>query len=131
MKVRYATDEDYPLFAKWWKAHGWEPVHPAMLSPQGIVVTEDGGKPLCVGWFIKTDTKTALFEWSVKDPEVKGKLGGEALDMLFWVLKDLAKEAGYKLFVAFAENERFIKRLVEVHGAQVGDRAMTTIIGKL
>lgn len=131
MKVRYATKEDYPLFASWWKAHGWEPVHPAMLSPQGVVVLDKNDTPLCVGWFIKTDTETALFEWSVKDPKLKGKQAGEALDMLFWVLIELAKESGYKLFVTFAEHESLIKRLTKVHGAQVGDRAMTTVIGKL
>ncbi len=130
MEVRLFQESDYPTFQRWWEAHGWDAVPPQMLSPDGIVIEQDG-KALCGGWFISTNTQTALFEWIVKDPEVKGELAAEALDTLISMLKTLAKNQGYILYVTFLEHGGLTKRFTEKHGGQVGDKNLGTVIGKL
>ena len=39
-----------------------------MLSPTGILVSEDD-MPIIGGWYIQTNSLTALAEWIVKHPE--------------------------------------------------------------
>ncbi len=130
MNVRQFEEKDYSMFTTWWKAHGWEEIPPQMLSPDGIVIEEDG-KALCGGWVISTNTQTALFEWIVKNPEVKGKQAAEALDALIRTLKALAKRRGYVLYVTFLEHGGLTKRFIERHGAQIGDKTLSTVIGQL
>jgi hypothetical protein len=128
--ARKFEEKDYPMFKAWWKAHGWEEVPPQMLSPDGIVIEQDG-KTLCGGWVISTNTQTALFEWIVKDPEVNGKRGAEALDTLIVTMKALAKQKGYTLYVTFTEHGGLTKRFTEHHGAHPGDKTLSTVIGPL
>lgn len=129
MKVRGFTEADYTEVAKWWVAHGWQPVPPGSLPIIGMIVESPKNK-LCAGWIYQTDSDIAWLEWVVGNPEADKMERSEALDMLVQSLLRAAKERGHSAIFTTLRHERLIERYKK-HGFKVTDENMTCMIGRI
>ena len=103
MKIIPFKKSYYEEVCEWWKEHGWEPLKENMLTTEGYVVEEDGTKIVC-GWFVRTNSLTALLEWIVGNPKVESKKVYKALEMLESHICKIANESGYEMLLTFLEH---------------------------
>ena len=103
MKIIPFKKSYYGEIYEWWKEHGWEPLNESMLTTEGYVVEDNGTKIVC-GWFVRTNSLTALLEWIVGNPKVESKKVYKALEMLESHICKIANESGYEMLLTFLEH---------------------------
>ena len=103
MKIIPFKKSYYGEICEWWKEHGWEPLNESMLTTEGYVVEDNGTKIVC-GWFVRTNSLTALLEWIVGNPKVESKKVYKALEMLESHVCKIANESGYEMLLTFLEH---------------------------
>ena len=122
MKIRlFNPKEDYSKLTTWWEAHDWPAVHPASLSKNGFIVHDK--EDIVAGWYIRTDTGTALCEWIVGNPEIKGKRKLRALKKLINYIEDRSKKDGYHMIMTFLEHKGLMNTMSKM-GYTEGDKGM-------
>ena len=126
MVVKLIDKDDLAMMQDWWKAHKWTPPIPQMLSPTGILVSEEDF-PICAGWYIQTNTETALCEWLVKNPDSPKKQSDKAFSLLYDTIEELARSDGYKLIITFLSHPIF-ERFIKSKGYQKGDDSLNTYL---
>lgn len=126
MTIKLIDEHDLVFMREWWKAHDWTPPHSYMLSPTGILVSEDD-MPLVGGWYIQTNSLTALAEWIVKNPKASARQCNMALDVLYDTLESLARTDGYKVLITLLNHPKF-EEYLENREYIKGDLALNTYI---
>jgi len=126
MVVKLIDKHDLPMMHKWWEAHDWVPPIPQMLSPTGILVSENDF-PICGGWYIQTNSQTALAEWIVKNPDAKKKQCDNGLRLLYDTIEELARTDGFKLIITFLNHPKFEEFLLTKEYIK-GDDSLNTYI---
>ena len=122
MEVRsFNLYKDYETVSNWWKKQKWTPVHPVSLSPNGYIVHDS--EDIAAGWYIKTDTGTALCEWVVGNPAIKGKRNSRALKKLINYIEYKSKNDGYKCIMTFLEHKGLMNTMSRM-GYIEGDNSM-------
>lgn len=119
--------EHYGIVNQWWeKTHTKQP---SFLPPIGVIIF-NGDIPLAAGWMIRcyeTDAPMVILDYFVSNPDVREQRS-EAIDMLIYILENIASDNGYSIVIATPNYKRLVKRAVESHGYQEGEN--TTIIAK-
>tara|TARA_Y100001938_G_scaffold135729_1_gene197714 strand:+ start:2407 stop:2799 length:393 start_codon:yes stop_codon:yes gene_type:complete len=126
INVKLINSDDYIMIRKWWGKHNWEPVHPYLLSNTGYLVSFNDF-PIVAGWYIKTNSLTALVEWIVKNPKSKPKLFIKGLSFLCKTIEEQAKKDGYKMLITFLENNK-LKKFMERRDYKKGDMGLDTYV---
>jgi len=98
----------YEEICEWWKEHSWEPVNEDILSFEGYVVVDEDDEKIICGWFVRTNSLTALLDWVVSNPKFKGKKVYKALTILEDHVCKLADELGYKMIMNMSEHNGLI-----------------------
>jgi hypothetical protein len=126
MTIKLIDEHDLVFMREWWKAHGWTPPLSYMLSPTGILVSEDD-MPLVGGWYIQTNSLTALAEWIVKNPKASARQCSLGLDVLYDTIENLARQDGYEILITFLNHPKFEEYLKDREYIK-GDVALNTYI---
>ena len=129
VEIRLIERDDMQYINRWWKEHGWEPVHPYMLSRTGYVVSQND-EPVVAGWYIKTNGGGALLEWIVKNPSAPKKAVDKCLDVLVSSVESYAKEDGYLMILTFIEHKS-LKRFLTKRQYLEADKAMDVYLKEL
>jgi len=111
-KKDFSYDEHYGIIEKWWIASRSYPPKREHLSATGILVEADG-KPACVGFIYRTDSKICIFEFVVSNPEIGKEQRDAALTFLIESAKEWAKSNGFTLIYCSIGIQKYINRLEE------------------
>tara|TARA_R100000742_G_C4237592_1_gene57910 strand:+ start:317 stop:727 length:411 start_codon:yes stop_codon:yes gene_type:complete len=114
LNIRSLNDTDWDVLQEWWKQ--WpEWVAPArdFLPNNGKCgfMVEKNDKPIIAGFVYLTNSKTALLEWIISDPEYRESDRKDALEMLINTSEGYCKELGYKYMFSVCRS----KKLIETH----------------
>lgn len=70
----FNKDKHYAIVEKWWTEHNEDPIDD--LPTIGLIAFK-GEDYICAAWIIQTDTKKALLEHAISNPEMHKKLSPE------------------------------------------------------
>jgi len=116
------TKDDYPKLIEWWKMHNWTPPAYDMLPKIGFII--DG---YCAGFLYQTDSKVALLEFIIANPNSDKEKRSGCLDELINVLLSTAQEMGYTRVFSSIQHPKLIERYNK-HGFLQTDTNMTNFI---
>jgi hypothetical protein len=125
MKVRRFISSDYNDLVNWWKAQKWTPVPEDHLPEYGLVI--DG---IAAGFIYRTDSKFALLEFVIANPNTTKEERSEALDLIIDDLLFIAKELGHSTVFTSLEHPKLLERY-EKHGFIPTDKNVTNMIRRL
>ena len=74
-------------------------------------MVEKNNNPIIAGFVYLTNSKTALLEWIISDPDYREDDRKEALEMLINTSEMYCKELGYKYMFSVCRS----KKLIETH----------------
>lgn len=115
MLVRPLENKDYEILKQWWSF--WRfPAPPIEMLPynegfEGVMVTDDSGKPMAAGFIYFTVSKICWIEFIVSNPEVKDKeirkrmLNGVIQELTRW-----AEMEGCKWVFTSLKNQNLMSR---------------------
>jgi hypothetical protein len=114
LNIRRLQESDWDTLVKWWEL--WpEWVNPAkdFLPDNGTggLMVEKNNQPIVAGFIYYTNSKGALLEWIVSNPEYKEKDRKQALELLITSAEAVCKSQGVKYLFSIGRN----KHLIGVH----------------
>lgn len=126
MKVRDFQSEDYEIVSQWWGQWGWPAIPLEFLSPEGIVIENDG-LPVCATWIYLTNTPICWIENYISDKGADKAIRGDALDLLVLSSLEKAKDLGAAVAMSSIRHAGLGKRL-EKSGFIMSDKNMTNYV---
>lgn len=127
MKVRFIEmDKDYSDICSWWKKQAWPSIPKESLSTTGFIVENDNQKILA-GWVYHTNSNTALLEFLVANPEIKGNERDAAFDAFFDVVFKYIELSNFKNIFMSVVHPKLKTRLEKV-GFKKTDENVTNFI---
>lgn len=90
MEAREFNFLDYPEIFNWWQEHNMVPVARECLPGLGLFVPG-----LAVAFLYKTDSKLALIEWELVNPNADKQERRQALKLIIEQLIERAKAEGF------------------------------------
>ena len=112
MNIRKLTEQDWDVLSKWWASWPkWKAPVKDFLPNDGTggVIVEVNGKPVVAGFIYFTNSKTALLEWIVSDPEYRESDREAAIELLITGAENLIKASGYKYLFAVMQHTKLIE----------------------
>ena len=111
MNIRRLTENDWDTLTQWWDAWpDW--VAPARdLLPdngKGGLMVEKNNSSVMAGFLYLTNSKTALLEWVISDPNYRDNDRKQALELLIAASEEVCKELGYKYVFSICRNKNLI-----------------------
>ena len=112
MNMRKLTESDYEALCEWWKAWKWPPVEKDFLSDNGTggYVIEKDGVMIVAGFVYITNSKVALLEWIISNPEYRETDRDMAITCLIKAIETLIKDWGYKYVFSVGRTKALIER---------------------
>lgn len=104
MKTRLATDTDYAFAVEWWQAHNHPQVPRDLLPKCGVVVEDDGGRPVAMGWLnLDNSVGVGMLNFIVTNPlNSPAKFSVQAIKTLAEAARQVAAELGYGVLIVTA-----------------------------
>jgi hypothetical protein len=91
--IRRLEESDYETLVDWWKWWRWTAPPKTFLPDTGFIVEKDSiGIVAC--YVYMTNSKAALMEWVVSNPQYRNKDRKEAIKFLMQVVEKLLKDRG-------------------------------------
>jgi len=115
LTVRALQESDWPIMCSWWKWWRWPEMNRDLLPLNGLggLIVYKGDTPVVAGFIYLTNSKGALLDWIVSNPEYKEKDRKTALMLLIDSCEEVAKNNGYNIIFSFTRN----KSLIDTHNA--------------
>jgi len=111
LNIRRLTDKDFETLASWWKQWpDWE-VMPKSYYPEdgtGGFIVEKGDKPIVAGFVYLTNSKGALLEWIVSDPDYREDDRQSAIELLIDGCENVCKSLGYEYMFSIGRTKKLI-----------------------
>tara|TARA_R100000935_G_scaffold4495_1_gene10729 strand:+ start:137 stop:544 length:408 start_codon:yes stop_codon:yes gene_type:complete len=133
LNIRMLKDSDWNTLVEWWDT--W----PDWVNPpkdflpdngKGGFMVEKNNQPIVAGFLYTTNSKAALLEWIVSNPEYREKDRLKAIELLIKGAENVCKKQGIKYIFSIGRN----KHLINTHkklGYQVDDKPSHEITKKL
>ena len=111
--VRNLNKDDYDFISKWWEWWRWKVIPSELLPDNGLsgLIVEKNGIRIVSGFIITTNSKGAMLEWIVSNPEYKDKDRKYAIELLIQTAEEYCKELGFAYMFSIGRN----KYLIETH----------------
>lgn len=112
MNIRRLTEKDWDTLVSWWD--NW----PKWKAPvkdflpdngKGGLIVEIDSKPIVAGFIYLTNSKTALLEWIVSNPDYRESNRKDAIELLIMGAENLVKSLDYKYLFAVMQHEGLIQ----------------------
>ena len=108
--IRRLVESDYETLVKWWKGWKWPPVPKTFLPDTGLIVEKNKiGVVAC--YVYMTNSKAALLEWVISNPEYRESDRKDAITLLIQAVEHVLSEQGIKHVFTIGRN----KHLINVH----------------
>lgn len=110
---RFLNENDYNTICRWWKWWRW-PVLPKEILPdngKGGYMVEKNGIPIVSGFLYFTNSKVALLEWIVSNPDYRESDRKEAIETLINNIEYSCKKLDIKYIFSIGRN----KPLIDIH----------------
>ena len=113
LKVRVLEESDWEIMCSWWKWWRWPEMNRDLLPSNGLggLMVYKGDTPIVAGFLYLTNSKGALLDWVVSNPEYKEKDRSESIKLLIDSLEKVAKTNGYNIIFSFTRS----KSLINIH----------------
>lgn len=113
LKVRELKESDWETMCSWWKWWRWPEMNRDLLPLDGLggLMVYKGDTPIVAGFLYLTNSKGALLDWIVSNPEYKEKDRQEAIKLLIDSCEQVAKINGYNIIFSFTRS----KSLINIH----------------
>ena len=113
LMFRPLNKKDYEIICKWWEWWRW-PVLPREMLPDngksGFMI-EKNNIPIVACFLLLTNSKIAILEWVVSNPEYKENDRKKAIETLINGVEIVCKNMGYTHVFSIGRN----KHLIETH----------------
>ena len=128
--IRRLNKSDYKTLVKWWDWwRGWQ-APPLTLLPDTGLIVEKNGIGIVAGYIYMTNSKTALLEWIVSNPEYRESDRKDAITLLIQAVERVLTDQGIKHVFTIGRN----KHLINLHkklGWMVDEKPSYEIIKNL
>lgn len=118
--IRMYKPEDESMIRAWYEARGMT-LNASMLPKVGFICPG-----LAAGWLLQTDTKIAILEPFIANPNADKYDRDEALNKLLVRLELMAGQLGYTHVYGFSTSPTMIKRALDL-GFKVLEKRSTTV----
>ena len=108
--IRRLKESDYATISKWWEAWKW-PVLPKTFLPDTGFIVEKNNIGIVSGYVYMTNSKAALLEWIVSNPEYRESDRKDAITLLIQAVERVLKDQGVKHVFTIGRH----KSLIETH----------------
>jgi len=106
--VKRLEESDYETLCKWWKWWRWSPPPLTFLPETGFMVLKEENK-IAACYVYLTNSKAALIEWVVSNPEYKEKDRKEALATLIMVVEEVLRQQDIKHVMTMSRHPSLLK----------------------
>ena len=106
--VKRLVESDYETLCKWWKWWRWSPPPLTFLPETGFMVVKENIE-IAACYVYLTNSKAALLEWVVSNPEYKEKDRKEALKFLIQIVEEILKQQGFIHVMTMGRNSSLLK----------------------
>tara|TARA_R110002167_G_scaffold175749_1_gene375026 strand:- start:374 stop:784 length:411 start_codon:yes stop_codon:yes gene_type:complete len=133
LNIRMLKSSDWDTLVSWWDNWPEWQTPPKDFLPddgKGGFMVEKNGQPIIAGFLYITNSKAALLEWIISNPEYRDDDRKQAIELLIGGAEDVCKKQGIKYIFSIGRN----KHLIEIHkklGYQVDDNPSHEITKKL
>lgn len=114
MNIRRLTENDWNTLVSWWNAWPDWPVIPKEFLPDngtGGFIVESNDIPIVAGFVYMTNSKAALLEWVISNPDYRNDDRKQAVELLITAVERVLKDHGIKFIFSIGRN----KSLIETH----------------
>ena len=113
LTVRALQESDWDILQEWWKWWRWPEMNRDLLPLNGLggLMICKGDTLIAAGFLYLTNSKGALLDWIISNPEYKEKDRKTNLMLLIDSLEEVAKINGYNIIFSFTRN----KSLIDIH----------------
>ena len=113
LNFRPLEEEDYEIICKWWRWWRW-PELPRTALPnngKGGFMVEKNNIPIVSGFLYISNSKMAMLEWIVSNPDYREKDRQKAIELLINKVESFCKDLDVKHVITLGRN----KHLIETH----------------
>jgi len=130
LNIRRLNDEDYSTLVKWWDAWPeWQAPPKTFLPDTGFIV-EKNNIGIVAGYVYMTNSKAALLEWIISNPEYRESDRKDAITLLIQAVERVLSDQGIKHVFTIGRH----KSLINLHkklGWMVDEKPSYEIIKNL
>jgi hypothetical protein len=130
LNIRRLNDEDYSTLVKWWDAWPeWQAPPKTFLPDTGFIV-EKNNIGIVAGYVYMTNSKAALLEWIISNPEYRESDRKDAITLLIQAVERVLNDQGIKHVFTIGRH----KSLINLHkklGWMVDEKPSYEIIKNL
>ena len=130
LNIRMLKDSDWNTLVKWWDAWPeWQAPAKDFLpnNGKGGFIVEKQNEPIVAGFLYITNSKAALLEWIVSNPEYRQNDRQQAIELLINGAENVCKKQGIKYIFSIGRT----KQLINTHkklGYHVDDKPSHEIV---
>ena len=109
--IRRLKDSDWETLVSWWNKWPEWKVMPKEFFPdngKGGFIVEKNDKPIVAGFLYLTNSKVALLEWIISDPDYRENDRNNAIELLINGVENVCKSMNYKYVVSIGRNKGLI-----------------------
>lgn len=114
MNIRRLTENDWGTLVSWWDAWDEWTAPPKEFLPDngtGGFMVESDDIPVVAGFVYMTNSKAALLEWIISNPDYRNNDRKQAVELLITAVERVLKDHGIKFIFSIGRN----KHLIETH----------------
>jgi hypothetical protein len=130
LNIRRIEDQDYSTLKKWWDAWPeWQAPPKTFLPDTGFIV-EKNDISIVAGYIYMTNSKAALLEWVISNPDYRESDRKDAIELLIQAVERVLKDQGIVHVFTIGRN----KHLINTHkklGWMVDEKPSYEIIKNL
>ena len=130
LNIRRLNDDDYSTLVKWWDAWPeWQAPPKTFLPDTGFIV-EKNNIGIVAGYVYMTNSKAALLEWIISNPEYRESDRKDAITLLIQAVERVLSDQGIKHVFTIGHH----KSLINLHkklGWMVDEKPSYEIIKNL
>tara|TARA_R100001510_G_C7653654_1_gene211978 strand:- start:3271 stop:3666 length:396 start_codon:yes stop_codon:yes gene_type:complete len=127
--IRRLKESDYTTISKWWETWKW-PVLPKTFLPDTGFIVEKNNIGIVSGYVYMTNSKAALLEWIVSNPEYRESDRKDAITLLIQAVERVLKDQGIKHVFTIGRHKSLINKHKEL-GWNVDENPSYEIIKNL
>jgi hypothetical protein len=107
LNIRRLTSEDYSTLVKWWGAWEWQAPPQTFLPDTGFIV-EKNDIGIVAGYIYMTNSKAALLEWVISNPNYRESDRKDAIELLIQAVERVLQDQGIVHVFTIGRNKHLI-----------------------